>query len=547
MSSRRRAGTSRSTTGCSPATSGRSCRSSTAAAWFAGSRDFLLFDASATTGPCARTSSPTRTSGRAASGRSSSTTTGTPRRRAGSASRSGSPRPIRRPASARSGGGRWATDSASGSAGRTSRDSRARSSGPVRRSHGLEYLWPADATSSPAGSGSTSAPTTTGSTSTGATVARRRRTLGAAARLTRRTRRPVARRRAARPRACPGPRGAGGRARRRGARPPPRRSSRRSVRRPALDGARRTPRSPRRSGPGCAAVDGMVVRAIRQTAAAFRARAAIEPLGRLGDAGDTRETARAWFSELRLGPALVRTFGAGAPTPVGSDPSTRSGPPTARGCCSASPGRVSSRRATGPPRLHLAEAWLADPGVAAYLDVHETDGVRWLSAERLDRDRRLGARPRRSRCSAATIPAPVCARDGHRGQRRSSRSAGRRARPAIASTSGSGSSLRETGAGARDDEDREGRSEARREGRRAEYAERRRRRPQGRRTVPRRAGGAGPDTARPPDLGWSAASGCRVAGRATAPFRRLIRSPVPWDRGPRHGPKIGSLAGSGLY
>ncbi|MFI5226062.1 MAG: alpha-amylase family glycosyl hydrolase, partial [Candidatus Limnocylindrales bacterium] len=35
------------------------------------------------------------------------------------------------------------------------------------------------------------------------------------------------------------------------------------------------------------------------TAAAFRARAAIEPLGRLGDADDPHATARAWFSELR--------------------------------------------------------------------------------------------------------------------------------------------------------------------------------------------------------------------------------------------------------
>ena len=133
---------------------------------------------------------------------------------------------------------------------------------------------------------------------------------------------------------------------------------------------------------GVVAVDGMSFED-PTAAAAFRARAAIEPLGRLGDAGDTRDTARAWFSELRLGPALVRTLGADAPTPgrVGRVDPERAAHRTWLLLGLTRPDQLPA--GDRAPALHLAEAWLADPDVAAYLDVHESDGIRWLSAERL--------------------------------------------------------------------------------------------------------------------------------------------------------------------
>ena len=46
------------------------------------------------------------------------------------------------------------------------------------------------------------------------------------------------------------------------------------------------------------------------TRAALRARTIVAALGRLGDAADVRATAAAWFADLRLGPALERILGA---------------------------------------------------------------------------------------------------------------------------------------------------------------------------------------------------------------------------------------------
>ncbi|HYC06334.1 MAG TPA: hypothetical protein VEG29_00275, partial [Candidatus Binatia bacterium] len=120
------------------------------------------------------------------------------------------------------------------------------------------------------------------------------------------------------------------------------------------------------------------------TAAAFRAWAIVEPLGGLGDADDGRATARAWFIELRLGPALVRSLGDRADGTAGSK---RADPEAAAHRAwlllrLARPGLLPT--STPTPAHHVAAAWVADPDVSAYLDIHDSGGVRWLSADRLD-------------------------------------------------------------------------------------------------------------------------------------------------------------------
>jgi glycosidase len=104
-------------------------------------------------------------------------------------------------------------------------------------------------------------------------------------------------------------------------------------------------------------------------AAALRARATLAPLGRLGD-GDARATTRAWFAELRLGPALARVLPAGATHRTWLLLSL------------ATPGST-----TGTARARAAQvalAWLTEPDIVTELGIHESDGSRWLVAERLD-------------------------------------------------------------------------------------------------------------------------------------------------------------------
>jgi glycosidase len=134
---------------------------------------------------------------------------------------------------------------------------------------------------------------------------------------------------------------------------------------------------------GLAAVEALKVED-PTTAVALRTRAIAEPLGRLGDADDSRATARAWFTELRLGPALVRSLGDRPDGPAGSK---RPDPEAAAHRTwlllrLARPGLLPT--STSAPGHEVATAWVADPDVSAYLDVHASDGIRWLNAERLD-------------------------------------------------------------------------------------------------------------------------------------------------------------------
>jgi hypothetical protein len=129
---------------------------------------------------------------------------------------------------------------------------------------------------------------------------------------------------------------------------------------------------------------GAVTPATDPTGTALRARAVIEPLGHLGDAADHIATAKAWWAELRLGPALDRIFR------EAGDPATPS-PIDASAVVHRTwlllglprPGSVGGLNAKARA-LGVAKAWLADPDTAAVLGVHEADGERWLVAENLE-------------------------------------------------------------------------------------------------------------------------------------------------------------------
>jgi hypothetical protein len=121
------------------------------------------------------------------------------------------------------------------------------------------------------------------------------------------------------------------------------------------------------------------------TLAALRARTVIAALGRLGDAADARATASAWFADLRLGPALERILGAAG---VADPPEAvhrawlllRLPPSIVPVATGVAGGR--SKAAT-PAEATIASAWLADDDLRAFLGVHVAGGTTWLRAEPL--------------------------------------------------------------------------------------------------------------------------------------------------------------------
>ncbi|MHB8398194.1 MAG: alpha-amylase family glycosyl hydrolase [Candidatus Limnocylindrales bacterium] len=135
------------------------------------------------------------------------------------------------------------------------------------------------------------------------------------------------------------------------------------------------------------------------TAAALRIHAIVEPLGSLGASPDTWATSRAWFGELRLGPALERALGvlgkggsavAGAPAVDAGAAVHRAWLLLALGRAVGGPGRPvggpggpasGGRALTGPGAAGRLAAWLDDEDLAAALGVHAWDGHLWLTAE----------------------------------------------------------------------------------------------------------------------------------------------------------------------
>ncbi|HEX7472333.1 MAG TPA: alpha-amylase family glycosyl hydrolase [Candidatus Limnocylindrales bacterium] len=138
----------------------------------------------------------------------------------------------------------------------------------------------------------------------------------------------------------------------------------------------------------------------RTTRAALRARTIVAALGGLGDSADVRATASAWFVDLRLGPAIERILGAAAvadppeavhrtwlllrlpssivPTSTGRSARTSK---AARGVVPAAPdGRRAVAAADG---VTIASGWLADGDLRTFLGVHEAGGITWLRAEPL--------------------------------------------------------------------------------------------------------------------------------------------------------------------
>ncbi|MBF6605294.1 MAG: alpha-amylase [Chloroflexi bacterium] len=109
------------------------------------------------------------------------------------------------------------------------------------------------------------------------------------------------------------------------------------------------------------------------TAAALRVWAILAPLGRLGDAVDASATNRAWFSELRLGPAAERALDA-----MGQG--ALAGTAVHRTWLLFALARQGERPASGGPATRL-RTWLRDPDLAASLGVHPWDGHDWLTAE----------------------------------------------------------------------------------------------------------------------------------------------------------------------
>jgi len=111
------------------------------------------------------------------------------------------------------------------------------------------------------------------------------------------------------------------------------------------------------------------------TRAALRARAVVAALGALGDAPDTRATASAWFSDLRIGPALERIFSSD-----GLAPATTAVHRAWILLRIAGTGEAS--RSAPDPRT-VVDGWLADDDLRTFLDVHVADETTWLRAEPL--------------------------------------------------------------------------------------------------------------------------------------------------------------------
>jgi glycosidase len=150
---------------------------------------------------------------------------------------------------------------------------------------------------------------------------------------------------------------------------------------------RMTELQPGRRGSGTRPAYRMIADALADptTSAALRAIGAIEPLGALGDAAEALGTTRAWFAELRLGPALERLFRAAPPMPGVPQPADP-GIAVHRTWVLlglARPGHV-ARGTLSSRASRVAETWLASPDVASYLGVHAAGADRWLVAERLD-------------------------------------------------------------------------------------------------------------------------------------------------------------------
>jgi glycosidase len=104
------------------------------------------------------------------------------------------------------------------------------------------------------------------------------------------------------------------------------------------------------------------------TRAAFRAAAVVAGLGPLGDAADAQATARAWFADLRVGPALERILG-GAGLTDAPEAVHRTW--------------LILRLPRSTVAHEIAAAWLADEDLRAFLGVHEAGGTMWLGAEPL--------------------------------------------------------------------------------------------------------------------------------------------------------------------
>ncbi len=117
------------------------------------------------------------------------------------------------------------------------------------------------------------------------------------------------------------------------------------------------------------------------TRAALRARTVIAALGRLGDAADVRATASAWFTDLRLGPALERILGASgrsdAPEAVHRTWLLLRLPALPRAATG------SGRSKGAGDAASIAADWLADDDLRTFLGVHEAGGTTWLRAEPL--------------------------------------------------------------------------------------------------------------------------------------------------------------------
>ena len=105
------------------------------------------------------------------------------------------------------------------------------------------------------------------------------------------------------------------------------------------------------------------------TRTAVRAATIVASLGALGDAADARATASAWFSDLRLGPALERLL-SGASGAGGAD-----APETVHRTW------LLLRLPGSTDPAAIAQAWLADEDLRAFLGVHDASGTTWLRAE----------------------------------------------------------------------------------------------------------------------------------------------------------------------
>ena len=169
----------------------------------------------------------------------------------------------------------------------------------------------------------------------------------------------------------------------------------------SIDGSVGRGATPGRAAPSATATDAPAGRgrAARRTVAApaetladpttrvaMRARTVIAALGRLGDATDVQATATAWFTDLRLGPALERILGASgrsdAPEAVHRTWLLLRLPASRGAVTKAATGTGRSKTA---PNLAaaLAAGWLADDDLRTFLGVHEAGGTTWLRSEPL--------------------------------------------------------------------------------------------------------------------------------------------------------------------